>query len=118
MRKSPRYPLDIRAHLTFPKNGFLQRVTVRTVDIGVSGLAVTSPTPLPEGAAIDVDVTLPGVRVAMRLKATIRNKSGFRYGIEFLSTTDVQKDEITRFGNGKKPASGLGPSLPGVPVVN
>ncbi len=112
MRKCPRYAVDVRAKISYSKDGFLQRVNVKAVDIGINGVAVTSPLALPEGQNVEFEMALPGNKAPMRLKAVIRNKKGLRYGIEFLSTTDGQKDDITRYGNSHRPTSVVGPGLP------
>lgn len=117
-RKNPRFPMDVRVKVCFSKDGFLQRATVRATDISTTGIAMISPLPLPNGSMVEVEMTLPQVKTPLRVKALIRNKNGARYGVEFLSTTDFQKDEITRFGNGRKPSSGVGPSFNPLPAVN
>ncbi len=112
MRKCPRYPVDARARISYSKEGYLQRVNVRAVDIGINGVAVSSPLVLPEGEHVEFEIALPGNKAPMRVKAVVRNKKGQRYGIEFISTTDLQKDDITRYGNQRGPISGVGPALP------
>lgn len=92
---------------------------MKAVDIGINGVAVSSPMALPEGATVELEVTLPGNKAPMRIKAVVRNRIGQRYGIEFLSTTDAQKDDITLFGNSKKSVSVVGLTLPAVsPAAN
>ena len=117
-RKDPRYPVEVRVRVCFTKDGFLQRATVRAVDISASGISVVSPRPLPKDADVEVEITLPGVRTPFRVKSVIRNRNGARYGVEFLSTTDFQKEDIKRFGNGRKLASGVGPGSSSFPAAN
>ncbi len=118
MRTCPRYPIDVRAKVIFPKDGFLQAANVRTVDIGMGGVALSSPLEIPVGQSVDFEVTLPGNKAPMRVKSVVRSKSGSRYGLEFVSVSDAQKDEITRFGNGRKPASMVGAGFPTVPAMS
>jgi hypothetical protein len=109
VRKSDRYPVDVRIKLSYSKDGFLQRADARALDIGPNGIAVNSPLHLPVDAAVELDITLPGSRVPLRVKAMIRNRKGFRYGVEFLSITDSQRKDIAKFGTARKP-SGTAPA--------
>ncbi len=109
LRKAPRFRLEGRAKVCFQKEGYLQQVTVRTLDIGMNGAAVASPLALPpSGTPVEFEVQLPGLRAPLRVKSLVRNHRGLRYGIEFLSVTEAQKSEISKYGNGRKPASGVG----------
>jgi PilZ domain len=105
VRKNPRYPVEVRVRVCFSKNGFLQRATVKALDISATGISLISPLALPNNASVEVELTLPGVKTPLRVKSVIRNRCGARYGVEFLSTTEFQKNDITNFGNGRKPAS-------------
>ncbi len=119
MRTAPRFPLDARAKVRFEKEGYLQQVNVRTLDIGMNGAAVASPLPLPpSGTPVEFEVLIPGIRAPMRVKSLVRNRKGLRYGIEFLSVSEAQKNEMMRFGNGRKPASGVGTELRANSAVN
>ena len=117
-RKHARYPLEVRVRICFSKSGFLQRANVKAMDIGANGLSISSPLELPEDSPVEVEMTLPGQKAPMRVKAVIRNHRGVRYGVEFLSTTDVQKQDITQFGNGRKPSSSAGAAQSSLPAVN
>jgi PilZ domain len=117
-RSNPRYPVTVRVNICFSKNGFLQRATVKALDISASGISVQSPLPLPQDAPVEVEITLPGTKVPMRVKAVIRNKHGVRYGVEFLSATEAQKSDITRFGSARRPSSGDSPEMSLLPAAN
>jgi len=118
LRKFPRFPADLRVKVNFKMNGTLQRAMVKTIEIATHGVSISSPLPLPENSQIELEILLPGTRTPMLVKAMIRNRRGTRYGVEFLSTTDSQRDEITNFGNGRKPASSVEPGLTSVPAAN
>ena len=80
------------------KKGVMTRTSVRSLEIGESGLSVTSPLELPVGEGAEVEFMLPGSRTMMRLKAVVRNRAGSRYGIEFLSLSEPQKLDIRAIG--------------------
>ena len=118
MRKFPRYPVDVRVKINFKKDGVLQRAMVRTIEIATHGMSVTSPMPLPQGAQVELEITLPGWRVPIRVISIIRNKCGTRYGVEFLSTTDAQREEITQYGTARKASESIGPQVSSLPAAN
>ena len=118
MRRFPRCPADLRVKLNFKKDGTLQRAMVKTIEIATHGVSVSSPLPLPENSQIELEILLPGSRTPMLIKAVIRNRCGTRYGVEFLSTSDAQRDEISSFGNGRKPASPIERTVPSVSAAN
>jgi hypothetical protein len=118
MRKFPRYPVDMRVKINFKKNGILQRGLVRTIEIATHGMSISSPLPLVEGSQVELEITLPGSRTPLRVVSVIRNKSGTRYGGEFLSTTDSQREDITHFGTSRKPAESVASSVTSLPAAN
>jgi len=104
-RVFPRYPIDVRVSVVFMKKGALTRSSVRSLEIGESGLSVSSPLELPVGEGVEVEFMLPGSRSMMRLKALVRNRAGSRYGIEFLSLSEPQKLDIRAIGERNMRAS-------------
>jgi hypothetical protein len=118
MRRFPRYPIDMRVKISFKKDGILQRANVRTIEIATHGIAIISPLPLPQDSQVELEITLPETRTPIRVTAMIRNKCGTRYGVEFLSTTDSQKYDITKYGTSRKPVSADAPQLSSLPAAN
>jgi hypothetical protein len=118
LRRFPRFPADLRVKVNFKVNGTLQRAMVKTIEIATHGVSITSPLQLPENSQIDLEILLPGTRTPMLVKALIRNRCGTRYGVEFLSVTEAQREEISNFGNGRKPSSSVAPVTSPVPAVN
>src|SRR3569833_573756 len=105
MRKFPRYPVDIRVKIKFKRDGVLQRALVRTIEIATHGMSISSPLPLVQGSQVELEILLPGSRTPLRVVSVIRNKSGSRYGVEFLSTTDSQRYDFTQYGTSRKPST-------------
>jgi hypothetical protein len=118
LRKFPRYPVDMRVKINFKKNGVLQRAMVRAIEIATHGMSVSSPMPLPQDSQVELEITLPGSRTPLRVMSLIRNKNGTRYGVEFLSATDVQRGEIEQFGNARKSTASAPPLSDSLPVAN
>ena len=118
LRKFPRFPLDLRIKVNFKVNKVNQRALVKTIEIATHGISISSPVPLPMDSQVELEILLPGTKIPLRLWAQIRNKNGTRYGVEFLSTSDAQRDEIAQFGCARKPAISAEPVVNTVPVAN
>ena len=118
MRKFPRYPLDLRIKVNFKVNKITQRALVKTIEIATHGISVNSPVELPLNSQVELEILLPGTKIPLRVWAMIRNKFGTRYGIEFLSTTDAHRSEISQFCTARKPATSAEAPANTVPVAN
>ncbi len=92
-RRSNRTAIDLSVRVCAP--GGLES-SGRGHDIAVAGLAVYVPLELEIGTEIQVTFKLPYSRVDFELTAIVRNRQGFRYGVEFQRVTDPQKFEIGR----------------------
>ena len=68
----------------------------RSHDVSCKGMSLYFATELEVGDSIRVRFTLPNSRLALDLKAVIRNRVGFRYGIQFSEATAAELDEIAR----------------------
>jgi hypothetical protein len=118
MRKFPRFPLDLRIKVNFKVNKITQRALVKTIEIATHGISISSPVPLPLDSQVELEILLPGTKIPLRVWAVVRNKSGTRYGVEFLSTTDAQRDEISEFCTGRKSAASAELPVDTFPVAN
>ncbi len=96
LRRTPRYNVDVRLRLIVAKNGRNVVVHGRGNDIGENGMALFVPYDLEVDQRLEVEFTLPYSRQPLRLRIAVRNRTGYRYGVEFLSLTAPQKDEILR----------------------
>jgi hypothetical protein len=68
----------------------------RTHDVSCRGMSLYLALDLEIGVPIRLKFTLPNSRVALNLDAMIKNRVGFRYGIEFVNATTAEIDEISR----------------------
>ena len=96
LRRTPRYNVDLRIKLTVAKDGKNMMVHGRGNDIGESGMAMFVAHELVVGQRLEVEFTLPYSRQPLRVGIAIRNKTGYRYGVEFLTLSALQKEEINR----------------------
>lgn len=98
-RRWPRHRLDIPV-----------RVIVHTSDVHTSertklydgrgnelnegGMAVTAGVELSVGREVAVEFTPPFSGIPIRVRATVRNRTGYRYGVEFLMETAQETETV------------------------
>lgn len=103
-----RTELDVRVRLRFEHNRAQQQCYCRSVDISEAGIGLVAPYDLERGQELDVEFTLPGAAAPLQTQGRVRNRDGFRYGLEFVSLSDVQRREIARFSNQVQSAAARG----------
>ncbi len=96
LRRTPRYNVDVRLRLIVAKGDKNAVVHGRGNDISENGMALFVPHDLELDQTLEVEFTLPYSRQPLRLRIAVRNRTGYRYGVEFQSLTVPQKEEILR----------------------
>jgi len=96
-RKWRRVKVDIRVKLWLDAEGAGSAVVVRSYEMGPGGMSVYAPEQIDVGASVVVSFALPGSQKALRFAAVVRNKRGFRYGVEFVGVSDAERAELTRY---------------------
>jgi hypothetical protein len=83
-RKFPRYTIDISIKVKIPAAGGLTTYCFgRGSDVGQGGLSIHLPHELVIGKAIDLTMTLPYTERSIGCRVIVRNREGFKYGVEF-----------------------------------
>ncbi len=95
-RAFQRYALDVRLRATLRKKGVRIAVHGRGNNISEGGLAAFLPTELVIGELVEMDVSLPYATQPLKVKAVVRNRRSFTYGLEFVDITPAQKAAIAR----------------------
>jgi c-di-GMP-binding flagellar brake protein YcgR len=68
-------------------------------DIGTGGMAIYVPLDIDVGSSINLSFQLPCSRMVLGVRALVRNRDGFRYGVEFADLTPTEAEEIQRIAN-------------------
>lgn len=92
-RRWRRYKVEVRVKVMLANRG---AVYGQGSDISEGGMALFLPTELEPGQPINAELTLPYCREKVVLRGAIRNRDGFRYGVEFSALTDHEKLLIQR----------------------
>ena len=83
-------------------------------DIGIGGACVTLPIVLAVGDEVQLLIKLPDFESPMQVKAVVRNKSGSRYGFEFLRPASHDCERIEAFGRDSTMSAFLFTPDPGI----
>jgi hypothetical protein len=83
-RRHRRYTIDIAIKVKVAGAGGLSTYCFgRGGDVGEGGLSIHVPHELEVGKAIDLTLTLPYTERAIASRVIVRNRDGFKYGVEF-----------------------------------
>ncbi len=70
---------------------------VRTYELSVGGMSVYAAEALPLGTMVRVQLLLPTLAEEFDIAAVVRNRRGFRLGMEFVDLPERVKAEIERY---------------------
>ncbi len=92
-RKFPRFTIDIAIKVKVPAAGGLTTYCFgRGGDVGRGGLSIHLPHELIVGKTIDLTMTLPYTERAINCRVVVRNREGFKYGVEFKELLPEDRD--------------------------
>jgi c-di-GMP-binding flagellar brake protein YcgR len=95
-RQWKRYKVDLRVRIVFTKDGARQSAFARGFDVSEGGMAIFSAVELQSGDHVDVEFSLPRSRMPLLIKSVVRNREGYRFGLEFLTLSHSQRLDIVR----------------------
>ncbi|HYY70617.1 MAG TPA: PilZ domain-containing protein [Terriglobales bacterium] len=92
-RRFPRYYTDLPIRVREQERELGGRCAI----IAENGIGVILPKPFPAGSVITVQLPVPTNPTAVEALGVVRNQSGLRHGIEFVSLTDSERGSIQQF---------------------
>jgi hypothetical protein len=98
VRRWERFTVDVRMKASFKRNGMPITVFGRGSDVSQGGMAAYIPSELQVGTSVDLELSLPYVsgEQPVRIIATVRNRNGFRYGLEYIALSDADKARLLK----------------------
>jgi hypothetical protein len=95
-RRWPRYRVDLRLKVTLPQPADAAAGRNFTFgqgsDVSEGGMAAYIPSELNVGNVVGIEFILPYSKETITLRAEVRNRNGFRYGLEYvLISSDHQQ---------------------------
>src|SRR5215471_17851932 len=93
-RRWPRFAVDLSLRVRVPDSPEKEYVLAHGRDVSQGGMALYVPVELEIGDVADLELSFPGVDAPVSLRATVKNRKGFHYGVEFIDPTTEQQNVI------------------------
>ncbi len=95
-RRYPRYAMDARMQVRMFQGGEFQTCWGRSTELGQDGIGATLTGELEQGEIVSLEIPLPLSPYPLKVRAIVRYRQGLRYGFEFLTLSDAQRDTLRR----------------------
>ncbi len=96
VRRFARFALDVRIQVRMFQAGEFRSCWGRSTELSQDGIGATLTGDLETGEIVSLDVPLPLSPYPLKVRAIVRYCDGLRYGFEFLTLTNTQRDMIHR----------------------
>ena len=96
LRRWPRYKIRVPVTVILRREGKTSFVDGRGIDLNDGGIAVFAGVEMKEGEEVEISFTPPYRGVPLVARARIRNRRGYTYGMEFLSETPDDRQQVTK----------------------
>jgi PilZ domain len=95
-RRFPRFIIDVRLQVKMFQEGEFRTCWGRSTEMGQDGIGATLTGNLETGEIVTLEIPLPLTPYPIKVRAIVRYRQGLRYGFEFLTLNDTQRDTIRR----------------------
>jgi len=95
-RRFPRFIIDVRLQVKMFQDGEFRTCWGRSTEMGQDGIGATLTGSLETGEIVTLEIPLPLTPYPIKVRAIVRYRQGLRYGFEFLTLNDAQRDTIHR----------------------
>jgi hypothetical protein len=95
-RRYPRFALDARLQVRMFQGGEFRSCWGRSTELGQDGIGATLTGSLEAGEIVTLEIPLPLSPYPIKVRAIVRYCQGLRYGFEFLTMNESQRDTIRR----------------------
>jgi hypothetical protein len=95
-RRFPRFAIDVRLQVKMFQDGEFRTCWGRSTEMGQDGIGATLTGSLETGEIVTLEIPLPLTPYPIKVRAIVRYCQGLRYGFEFLTLNDSQRDTIQR----------------------
>ena len=95
-RRYPRYVIDVRLQVRMFQGGEFRECWGHSTELGQDGIGATLTGELETGEIVSLEIPLPLSPYPLKLRAIVRYRQGLRYGFEFLTLNDSQRQVIRR----------------------
>ena len=95
-RRWVRHKIDVPIRVIVSRSLKTSVVPGRGNELSEGGMALTAGVELNPGDEAAVEFTPPYSGMPIRIRGIVRNRKGYRYGVEFLIGSDEEKDQADR----------------------
>src|SRR5436309_13721215 len=95
-RRYPRFAIDARMKVRMFQDGEFRTCWGRSTELGQDGIGATLTGELEQGEIVSLEIPLPLSPYPLKVRAIVRYRQGLRYGFEFLTLTDSQRETMRR----------------------
>lgn len=95
-RRYPRLAIDVRVEVSMFQSGEFRSCWGRTTELGQDGIGATLTADLELGEIVTLEIPLPLSPYPLKIRAIVRYCDGLRYGFEFLTLTEAQRETVRR----------------------
>lgn len=95
-RRFPRFPLDVRLQVRMFQDGDFQACWGRSTELGQDGIGATLTGNLQTGEIVTLEIPLPLTTYPIKVRAIVRYRQGLKYGFEFLTLNEGQRENLRR----------------------
>jgi PilZ domain len=95
-RRFPRFTIDVRLQVKMFQSGEFRTCWGRSTEMGQDGIGATLTGSLEPGEIVTLEIPLPLTTYPIKVRAIVRYRQGLRYGFEFLTLNNHQRDTIVR----------------------
>ena len=96
-RRWPRYKIDVPIRVIAPKGDKIAIVSGRGNELNEGGMEVFGGLELVIDEQVTIEFTPPYTGRPIRVRARVRNRRGYTYGVEFLLETPEDNDNVAQF---------------------
>jgi len=95
-RSYPRFAIDVRMQVRMFQGGEFRTCWGRSTELGQDGIGATLTGELEAGEIVSLEIPLPLSPYPLKVRAIVRYRQGLRYGFEFLTLSETQRDTVRR----------------------
>jgi hypothetical protein len=93
-RRWPRYKLDVPVRVIVSRADKTVVIAGRGTELNIGGMAIFAGVELSVGDDIGIEFTPPYSGTPLRVRCVVRNREGYRYGVEFLTLSAEERDRV------------------------
>lgn len=94
-RRWPRHRLDVPIRVIVHTAERTKLYDGRGNELNEGGMAVTAGVELKVGREVAVEFTPPFTGLPIRVRGIVRNRTGYRYGLEFVTANAEETEQVT-----------------------